>query len=132
MLLHVDIGGHGDHSMKLFDSPKHCSSGQWLLTCLYFKRCSLTLSQELYIWLWFLVHICKIMISLARFFIFSIVFWVVLHLFHMGVIFQIIDNVVFKQQQTDDRVGIGSPLGPLQYIFGLPWAKLFRWIPFGI
>ena len=60
------------------------------------------------------------MISLARFFIFSIVFWVVLHLFHMGVIFQIIDNVVFKQQQTDDRVGIGSPLGPLQYIFGLP------------
>ena len=37
-LLHLDFGGHGDHSMKLFGGHKHCYNGQRPLTGRYFKR----------------------------------------------------------------------------------------------
>ena len=33
------LGGHGDHSMKLFGDRKHCDDRQWPLTGCYFKRC---------------------------------------------------------------------------------------------
>ena len=39
-LLHLDIVGHGDRSMKLFGGHKRCWNGQWLLTVRYFKSYS--------------------------------------------------------------------------------------------
>ena len=40
LLLHLDIGGHGDCSTKLFGSHKLCYYGQLPLTDHYFKRCN--------------------------------------------------------------------------------------------
>ena len=40
LLLHVDIGGHGDCSAKLFRDHKRCYDGQWPLTGHYFKYCA--------------------------------------------------------------------------------------------
>ena len=39
LLLHLDIGGHGDSSGKLFGGHKDFYNGQWMLTCCYFKYC---------------------------------------------------------------------------------------------
>ena len=38
-MLPLGIGGHGDHSMKLFGSHKCCCDNQWPLTGCYFKHC---------------------------------------------------------------------------------------------
>ena len=37
--LHLGIGGHGDHSTKLFAGQKHCCNSQWPLSSHHFKHC---------------------------------------------------------------------------------------------
>ena len=39
MFSHLGIGGHVDHSKKLFSSHKFCCNSQWLLIGHYFKCC---------------------------------------------------------------------------------------------
>ena len=39
LLLHVDLGSHGDHLVKFFSCHKCCYNGQWLLTSHYFNCC---------------------------------------------------------------------------------------------
>ena len=47
LLLHLDIGGHGDRSTNIFGGYKRCYYGQWLLTGRYFKRWTYELNQKI-------------------------------------------------------------------------------------
>ena len=104
------------------------------------KNLSHSISQELYlIWLWFLVHMCKMMISPAIFFIFSKVWffgffkvhqWMarkfrgVPHLLHMCVIFYKVVGFV-SNNLIPSNVFFNLDFQQLSYVSNVPRTNKF-------